>query len=548
MMMLRSLELLTAFLVSMSLSMSMSMMRVSASASSLVVSESRNRLPMSLSTVIGDLEAEGMSEVSTACVIPSRTVTAAEKQSLFQTLVGGDTPITSKAVGMSNGLALCLCLCLDGKNGNGNGIRSQSQSLSLEEVVQSAVACQGTVVFVPSTTDLLQGEGLWELLAPAMERWLAARDHGDTHGKGCLVVVCDEQVGTKRTRTLLEASAAPILETFWEKYNLQSLEDVFGSVHYVMADQVVNTLVAAVQTTPDRVMTQVKKVVEGAFFAAAPSSSSSPFWERKIATTPLEWAAARTLTGAQRRAVANAMAVINSATAANTVLVSDFGALCDATLKSAQQQFLDSADDYSPKLLGTAVGKQLASNVGAQLSSEWMDLFEKQLVLLQEASFATFRQNLGKLRLGATLGHDMESMVAETVKTFGKMVLRLIPSTMGGGTMMLWKGRASDAKLALARRLKEFAKDKLEAAEASGQFKPIPRKGVTIGMHWLLPKPFGNDFRQEPWMQHATDSLVYVPQRTTKVTEVPPENVLKTGDWRDQIVPSPAGRDMVFMQ
>jgi hypothetical protein len=528
MMIFRSFELLavTAFLVSVSV--------VRVSFASLIVSESRNRLPMSLSTVISDLEAEGMAEVSTACVIPSRTVTKAEKESLFKILVGGDDdeedsaalPVsTRKAVATSNGLALCLC------------------GTQLEEVVQSAVACKGSVVFVPSTTDLKQGEGLWELMAPAMERLLAAHDDsdGDTN-KGCLVVVCDEQMGIKETQSLLEAAAFPILQTFLDKYNIQSLEDVFGSVKYVTADQVATTLLATsgTKTTPQQVMAQVKKVVEGAFFQAPMVSP----WERKIATTPMELAAARTLTGSQRKVVANAMALIDQATVQNTVLVTDFGSLCDATLKQAQQQFSDDAA-ASPKLLATAVGKQLANSVGNELSSEWMDIYEKQLVLLQEASFAAFRQSLGKLRLGATLGHDMDVMVSDTVKTFGKTVHRLIPTSIGGA---MWKGRASDAKMALARRLKDFAKDKLEAAEASGQFKPVPRKGVTIGMHWLLPKPFGNDFRQEPWMQHATDNMVYVPQRPTKVTEVPPENVLKTGDWRDQIVPSPAGRDIVFMQ
>jgi len=101
----------------------------------------------------------------------------------------------------------------------------------------------------------------------------------------------------------------------------------------------------------------------------------------------------------------------------------------------------------------------------------------------------------------------------------------------------------------LQTKLTDFCQSRLEAAEASGQFRPVPRKGVTIGMHWLLPKPFGNDYRQEPWMVHATDNLVYVPRRSTKVTDVPAEDVMGgSGDWRDQVVPSPAGRDMLYMQ
>jgi hypothetical protein len=137
----------------------------------------------------------------------------------------------------------------------------------------------------------------------------------------------------------------------------------------------------------------------------------------------------------------------------------------------------------------------------------------------------------------------MHEIAQKSVKTFAKESQKLLPqklSTPG------WSRRAGDYKAAFGKRLREFCHERLQAAEASGQFKPIPRKGVTIGMHWLLPKPFGNDYRQEPWMVHASDNLVYVPRRKTKVTDVPEESV-KTGDWRDQVVPSPAGNDMLFM-
>jgi hypothetical protein len=101
------------------------------------------------------------------------------------------------------------------------------------------------------------------------------------------------------------------------------------------------------------------------------------------------------------------------------------------------------------------------------------------------------------------------------------------------------------AKMEYARMIKDYSAERLIAAQASGAFRPIPRKGVTIGLHWLLPKPFGNDFRQEPWNIHAMDNLVYVPP--DKVTEVSPDDVQK-GNWRSKIVPSPGSRDMVFMQ
>jgi hypothetical protein len=97
----------------------------------------------------------------------------------------------------------------------------------------------------------------------------------------------------------------------------------------------------------------------------------------------------------------------------------------------------------------------------------------------------------------------------------------------------------------LLERLKTHAFNRLLSARAGGQFKPLPRKGVTVGFHWLLPKPFGNDFRQEPWMVHATDNMVYVPK--DKITDISAEEVL-AGDWRDKVVPSPVGNDMLYMQ
>ena len=103
----------------------------------------------------------------------------------------------------------------------------------------------------------------------------------------------------------------------------------------------------------------------------------------------------------------------------------------------------------------------------------------------------------------------------------------------------------ADAKAIYQSRLQEFCSQRLLAARAGGQFKPVPRKGVTIGMHWLLPKPFGNDYRQEPWMVQATDNLVYIPQ--DKITDVSPEDVA-SGDWRSKVVPSPTGNEMIYMQ
>ena len=507
---------------------------------SMIVSESRTRLPMSLSTVISDLEAEGMEELSMACLVTSRSVTAAQKQAVLDGMLGADEHLSasSKAVATVKGLAL-------------------AQPSELEEVVQSTVACEGLVIYVPSSSDLYRGEGLLDSLAPAMERlmqWQASpQSHessvSDYSNKACLVVVCDPKVGKESTKAKLEAAAEPILKTMGSTgtSNKRQLDDIFGSVLYLFANEVEPAVLdhrkrPQQTTTPEEAMARVASVVAADGNLFAPLASTANYVIRKIASQPQELAAARKLEPAKRQALQTALQVVQEATAGNTQLVTNFGSLCDAALQQAQDN-LSNGGANQALLQSTSVGKDLSASLASELASEWMDAYEQQLKLLEDACFATMRQSMSKLRLGATLAHDMQTIVKETVQSFGRQVQKLIPQHAG-----LYKSRAGDAKAALAKKLQDFCQDRLQAAEASGQFRPVPRKGVTVGFHWLLPKPFGNDFRQEPWMVHATDNLVYVPRRASKVTEVPEESVATTGDWRDALVPSPAGRDMIYMQ
>jgi hypothetical protein len=132
----------------------------------------------------------------------------------------------------------------------------------------------------------------------------------------------------------------------------------------------------------------------------------------------------------------------------------------------------------------------------------------------------------------------MGEVMAKSTASFSKASQRMLSSKA--------KSRnTAPSKMAFSRMIKDYCAERPLAAWASGAYRPPPRKGVTVGFHWLLPKPLGNDYRQEPWMVHAMDNLVYVPK--DKVTDVSPEEV-NTGDWRRKIVPSPASPDRVFMQ
>ena len=160
--------------------------------------------------------------------------------------------------------------------------------------------------------------------------------------------------------------------------------------------------------------------------------------------------------------------------------------------------------------------------------------------LLQVAQFEGFKKSLSKLIVSPNLQNDMEIAAKKSIAAFATAAKKLVPKRASSN----WNVAA--ANKAYTRKLHEYVANRILNARASGKFKPLPRKGITVGLHWLLPKPFGNDYRQEPWMVHAVDDMVYVPT-AGKLADVNPAEVA-AGDWRDKIVPSPAGNDMLYMQ
>ena len=457
---------------------------------------------MSLSSVINDLEAEGASTVTRACIVTSRGSTRAQQAAVLQSIFGlEETDLTAfgtKADGSDNGFA----------------IANPSPQASAADVASTVISCGGTVIYSPSPIDLSRGEGLFDTLAPAMERLLAIGT------KSSLIVIASD---TEAAKLQLQQAASSVLPNLMQprgRRQAQVLEDVFASVEYVTSPTDVAAKLSSVQgCEPSEAASAVAAAVD---FFAPPASMQS------LASKDL--AAARKLGPKARVALESALDIVK-ATIADTLLVANFGDLCDAAVKRAMQEF-ESTD------MGSAVAQQIKAQLREELYSEMSDLFDDQMTQLQEASFEAFRKNLSQLRVSPNLANDMDKVAQESLSEFSKAAKKLVAS--GAKT---WS--SFPAKTAFSLKLKEFCAERLVVAKASGQYKPAPRKGVTVGLHWLLPKPFGNDFRQEPWMVHATDNMVYVPP--DKVTNVTPEDV-KTGDWRNKIVPSPSTREMVFIQ
>lgn len=246
--------------------------------------------------------------------------------------------------------------------------------------------------------------------------------------------------------------------------------------------------------------------------------------------SPKDLAAARILGPAARKALETAIETVKSVSDNNRSIVADFGDLCEAATRRALEYLEEAAS--SPVVSSSSVGKQIQANLREELNGKLADLATGQLHLLQEACFTDFKAKLSKLRISPALATDMQNVAKESVDDFVKRTKKMPVEN-------------ADAKAIYRSRLQEFCSERLLAARASGQFRPVPRKGVTIGLHWLLPKPFGNDYRQEPWMVQATDNLVYVPP--DKITDVNPEEVA-SADWRSKVVPSPSGNEMIYMQ
>lgn len=504
---------------------------VLANSNSVIVSTADSRLPMSLSTVLSDLEAEGFDQVSTACLITSRSVSRAQRQALLQEILlqgksdDEEVSIQDKAIATTAGFALA------------------QPGGSAYETASATCATGGTVLYYPAPTDLQRGEGLLDRLAPALEKILSSLKNTK---KPTLYVLGDQN----QVRAPLERAASVVLQNLVvpdeDETVVTSLDDIFAKIVYLAPSEAVAAVTQDVKTPPSEIASAVAEMwaTQEVFPALTATSSFSSTSAADL--SPVDLAAARKIGPAARLQLEETVEYVQSLcynteeeNAGTVKLVPGFGELCDAAIKAAT---LEKEEDDDSSVKSSALGKQIRANFHANLEAAFYDMFSDQLNVLVEASFEDFKRSLSKLLISPNLQNDMEEAAKKSVAAFGAAAKKLVPKSCGSG----WDTQS--AKIQYARRLREYVANRILSARAGGKFKPLPRKGVTVGLHWLLPKPFGNDFRQEPWMVHATDNMVYVPSASaSKLQDVSPGDVA-TGDWRDKIVPNPAGNDMLYMQ
>lgn len=526
---------------------------VGVTSASHIVSGSNARLPQSLSSVINDLEAEGASQVTTFAFITSRGVTKATRASLLASLFGitgegdhdeevvdGVTTAFGKKMGEEHDTD-------DEEDENsppsiGVAIANPLPSASVSEVTATVEACGGNIVFVASIEDLNRGEGLFDKLAPAMERVLNQDDEEDGNsGKNTLVVVIEgaaTQQDLLDAKAKLESAAATMLANIVQpdsNNRADTLQLVFNSVEYVASSGPVDELLEDIGATcdPASAASNVAKSV------CKDASSQSNIIE--LHGSPLDLAAARKLLPLSRKASQNCMSIVlgnSSNDGGEMTLNRNFGALCDAAVKSTMEKLdVEAGANLFEK---SKVAKRIRSDLEAEMYGDLESQYEEQLKLLHLAAFESFKGSLSQLRLSPNLASDMEKVASDAVKMFADTSKYLRAKK----SIAAWP-KADSQTFQLKKELKDYITLRLQTAKADGKFKPVPRKGITMGFHWLLPKPFGNDYRLEPWQVHAKDDLVYVPK--DKITDVRKEDVL-TGDWRDSVKPCPSANEMMYLK
>ncbi|GAX13132.1 hypothetical protein FisN_17Hh061 [Fistulifera solaris] len=454
-------------------------------------------LPGSLRNVLTALEKDH-SQVAAACLLTSTSVTPRQTDALLTALTGS----AAKVVGTASG----------------NIVAAPE---SIPEATLAACACDGTIVYYASAVDLLRGEGLFRTLAPALESLVAV---GATQGK--LMVIVPQGLPVAETQALLEAAAEEILSHLVTP-SVTNLQGIFSQITYIPWNEVNSSQMEHIDKVPTTQM--VSRLQAAAHISDIRDLSS------------VDVTAVRLLAPAARLNLKQAMEQVRSITTADdgtTQLVANFGQVCEAALEQAQSRLVKAAGSSAAALLASPAGRQCQIYLETGVERELYGLFEEQMSLCGQASFEQLKKSLSKLIVAPTLADDMEREANKAIAAFSAAAKKMVCKKCSSWSV-------DPAKDEFRRVVKDYIAKRLLSARAGGQFRPVPRKGITVGLHWLLPKPFGNDYRQEPWMVHATDGLVYVPK--DKITDVSPEEVA-AGDWRRKVVPSPVGNDMVYMQ
>jgi len=488
-----------------------------------IISLSSDRLPMALSSVITDVEAEGINQLVTATFMTSRSVSESERLALLRTCfeyeVEGEEEVT--ALGKKMGA----------EDEEGVGIvvaNPMARKGALGEITSSVIATQGKIIYVASEVDLVRGEGLFEDLAPAVERLLAS----GTASSPALIVIFRDSQDLEESKTKFEGEAVKMLANIVQDgTRAERIEEVFDYIEYLQDDTARAALMEIFLEGEDRLLNPSDAEISVATAVALGMVESTT-----TTLSSVDLAAMSKLGVASKNAFDSAVSIIQDIAGDDAKLIPKFGELCDSTVKRVIDEFNAAIGPFLLKK--SSVARRKRQDLIDEIVAELGQLHQGQLEQFQLACFEEFKRKLSKLSVGPNLSQDMETALSETLKEFmdqGKELYLKLPNT--------WMD-LNTLKVNFKKSLKEFSTDRLQAARLSGAYRPVPRKGIGLGLHWLLPKPFGNDYRQSA-SEIYRGNLVYSPKN--KVMEVDKGDIqMGNGDWRKCIVPVPAAPDATF--
>ena len=464
------------------------------------------RLPMSLSAVLADMEAEGLETLSPCLLIAEEGVDCA---SLLSNLIECDADecegILTGAVGSAKGLAVAL-------------------PNSAYEAMATVEACSGAILYaIDSASFAPDASSSLNLLAPAVERVINSSDLRKDDGKSPMIVIVQGSFGDDEKATFLSAANAMLANLVQPSgAKVKTIEDVFA-VRFVPAASAADVI---------GFLSSCEPAVATAGVATAVASMGVPA-ENSGKLSPIDVAASLKLGPASAAALELALTPLLEES--NAGLISNFGLRVNTALKTAGEEFDKAAGEV---LKNSAVGKRKRSDLLDEVLVELEAAYDDQLQQLRLAAYEKYRQSLSSLRISPNLPSDLDEKLAESVKEFAEMAKKLKPA----GTS--WSSNA--AKLDYRNFLKESNTERLKAARLSGAYKELPRKGITLGFHWLIPKPFGTDLQQTPSSSKFDPAnIVYTPP--IKRVDISGADVMEgTGAWKDQVTPSMAGSAMVY--
>jgi len=531
---------------------------------SIEANSSNGPLPQSLSSVINDLEADGANRITTAAFISSRGVTCASRLNLLKKLFGitneedqDDEVIDDLTTAFGKKMMEHHESDEDEEADEedevsesvGIAVANPLSDASVVEVAATVHACGGNIVYVASLDDLSRGEGLFEKLAPAIERILNDKDEDlpvtdddeeEVVDSSKTLVVVVEGATTQQqlvnAKAQLESVASDFLSSIVQSdpnSRVTTLQEVFDNIEFVSPLEPVDEILAEVASSCDPT-TATANVGKAVFMD---SNTNVP-----LLSSPLDLAAARKLLPLSHQTLESCMSMIETATTdddGEIKLSLDFGTLSDATVENCLDQFDTAAGPLFLK--ESSVAKHIRSDLVEELYAELESKYVEQMEFLYLDSMESFKSSLSKLRLSPNLKSDMLTAAKKIIASFADQTKRLRSNSSPSKS---WpKANAMVSKL--KKELNEFVTLRYQKALADGKVKPVPRSGITVGFHWMLPKPFGNDYRLEPWQVHTKDSVVYIPK--DKITDIKKDDVL-TGDWRKSIVPCPTASEMLYMK